>query len=248
VLCVCVFFFCRQNCRARFYQNTFACLYFFSLSVRFVLSGACCVLWVFCLFRKRKNRKIQNTEETKKKKRPPPHRKKKQLFLLTLSHFLSLQRQTLSSLFSGRRDEAEEEGRVRRRRGYQPHRRLSIESVETSELCSSQVNEFSFSLPFFSTIGGRFAMLNFLSQKKANWGKCVCACLQRLRTRIFFVSAPLPSHRVEKKSVVDLCVCVHVCYTKTPSFSLSSNFVSGRSAGLFFSQFITDNKIHTRKK
>lgn len=187
MLCVCVFFFCRQNCRARFYQNTFACLYFFSLSVRFVLSGACCVLWVFCLFRKRKNRKIQNTEETKKKKRPPPHRKKKQLFLLTLSHFLSLQRQTLSSLFSGRRDEAEEEGRVRRRRGYQPHRRLSIESVETSELCSSQVNKKMNSL-FFSTIGGALCDVEFALSKKANWGNCVCLCTSSARVLAFFLS------------------------------------------------------------
>ena len=90
-------------------------------------------------------------------------------------------------------------------------------------------------------------MVNFLSQKK-QIGGTVCVCMQRPRARIFFVSAPLPSHRVERK-VSLIFVCVHVCYTKTPSFSLSlsSNFVGGRSAGLFFSQF-TDNKIHTRKK
>jgi hypothetical protein len=177
-VCVCFLFLSTKLSRAVLSEHVRVSIFFLSL-VSFRSLRACCVLWVFCLFRKRKNRKIQKcekSEETKKKKRPPPHRKKKQLFLLTLSHFLSLQRQTLSSLFIGRRDEAEEEGRVRRRRGHQPHRRLSIESVETSELCSSQVNEFSFSLPFFSTIGGRFAMLNFLSQKKSKLGK-VCVCV-----------------------------------------------------------------------
>ena len=220
---MCVFSFSVDKTVARGFIRTRSRVYIFSLSrfVSFSLSCVCCVLWVFCLFRKRKNRKIQKRRRRELEKRDRRPQKKKQLFLLTLSHFLSLQRQTLSSLFIGRRDEAEEEGRVRRRRGYQPHRRLSIESVETSELCSSQVNEFSFSLPFFSTIGGRFAMLNLLSQKK-QIGETVCVCVQAaLAYSHFFCLRTVTFSSRGKKSVVNLCVCVHVCYTKTPSFSLS---------------------------
>ena len=189
MLCVCVFFFCRQNCRARFYQNTFACLYFFSLSFRFVLSlvRVLCSVGVLSLSKKEKS---QNPEEEKtrtREERPPPTEKKTTLLAYSLSLSLSRQRQTLSSLFIGRRDEAEEEGRVRRRRGYQPHRRLSIESVETSELCSSQVNEFFFS-PFFFYNRRALCDVEFALSKKANWGNCVCVCTSSACVLAFFLS------------------------------------------------------------
>jgi len=253
---VCVFFFCRQNCRADLSEHVRVSVFFLSLSrFGFVLSvRVLCSVGVLPLSKKEKiaKSKIQKCRRAKRPKKKEGEtsrpQKKKQLFLLTLSHFLSLQRQTLSSLFIGRRDEAEEEGRVRRRRGHQPHRRLSIESVETSELCSSQVNEFFFS-PFFFYNRRALCDVEFALSKKANWGNCVCVYKQRARTRIFFVSAPLPSHRVEiKVSLIFVCVCMCATQKRPLSLSLSSNFVSGRSAGLFFSQFITDNKIHTRKK
>lgn len=87
-------------------------------------------------------------------------------------------------------------------------------------------------------------MLNLLSQKK-QIGETVCVCVQAaLAYSHFFCLRTVTVSSRGNKSVVNLCVCVHVCYTKTPSFSLSlsSNFVSGRSAGLFFSQFILTTK------